>query len=103
LGGEVSFHDMALDTDALQRCEPVRSRAGAFFFSPPLFLSLRPSPSLLPFPCLLRLSLSMLTLLSSGGTIDIWVQRESVITVEEAEEGDDLYLQPRARPATSVV
>ncbi|GAA5912922.1 hypothetical protein JCM6882_009513 [Rhodosporidiobolus microsporus] len=29
-GGEVSFHDVALDTQAFERCEPTRSRAGVW-------------------------------------------------------------------------
>ncbi|GAA5850981.1 hypothetical protein JCM8547_009147 [Rhodosporidiobolus lusitaniae] len=48
-GMEVSFHDVELNTNALDRCQPLQSRAG---------------------------------------TVDIWVHREEVVTVDEPEEDE---------------
>jgi hypothetical protein len=84
--------------------ERVRSASLLPFLSPS-FSFLRHSSS-----CPTPLSLSTRNLLPDliltiphVGTIDVFVQRESVVTVEEAEEGDDLYLQPRARSDRSAV
>jgi hypothetical protein len=75
--------------------ERVRSASLLPFLSPSFsFLRHSSTRNLLP---------DLILTIPHVGTIDVFVQRESVVTVEEAEEGDDLYLQPRARSDRSAV